>query len=459
MTWLAIAVAACVPAVAGRRRSHTRRVNRRYGPWLLLATLGVLVAITIPELGADPWPFMPAAVHPHGLLGPLVRVADREWDLGILRSTAVLAGLLVALAAAATLAHPLLAALGRDRAPGRRLRDAARARGAPPGRAPRRDRALVLHERLDVPDRDRRRPRPARPQPVRPRLRELGARALLPGGGGRGSGVRPRGETPLRLLPGHGADRGRVARPPAALGRLPASSSCSRRSRCCRRRSLFPGAAVRAPGRRLGAGREPDPASRAPGSGPPTPPRCSRSSSRSRLLARGRLVWAAREPRRRARAQAVRARRGPVLRRHAAHEATCRARTLYRAGAAFGGVFLATVLPFLIADPGALWRRHGRLRRRHVPHRRLRPRRAAAQPRGDRRPLRLLPVRPARAPRLAPAHRVAPLEPAARRDALGGRCWFFRFDVRPAFPEPRVPELVPRLAFDRHRARALARFS
>src|SRR5512132_1462242 len=72
------------------------------GPWLLLATLGVLVAITIPELGADPWPFMPAAVHPRGLLGPLVRVADREWDLGILRSTAVLAGLLVALIAAAT---------------------------------------------------------------------------------------------------------------------------------------------------------------------------------------------------------------------------------------------------------------------------------------------------------------------------------------------------------------------
>jgi hypothetical protein len=72
------------------------------GPWALLATLGVLVAITIPELGADPWPFMPPSVHPRGLLGPLVRVADREWDLGILRSTAVLAGLLVALVAAAT---------------------------------------------------------------------------------------------------------------------------------------------------------------------------------------------------------------------------------------------------------------------------------------------------------------------------------------------------------------------
>jgi hypothetical protein len=74
----------------------------RFGAWVLLATLGVIVAITIPELGADPWPFQPPEVSPHGILGPLVRVADREWDLGIIRSTAVLAGLLVALAAAVT---------------------------------------------------------------------------------------------------------------------------------------------------------------------------------------------------------------------------------------------------------------------------------------------------------------------------------------------------------------------
>jgi len=71
----------------------------RFGGWVLLATLGVIVAITVPELGADPWPFSPPSVSPHGILGPLVRVADREWDLGIIRSTAVLAGLLVALAA------------------------------------------------------------------------------------------------------------------------------------------------------------------------------------------------------------------------------------------------------------------------------------------------------------------------------------------------------------------------
>jgi Glycosyltransferase family 87 len=74
----------------------------RVAPWALLATLGVLVGITVPDLGSGAWPFDPPSVDPRGLLGPLVRVADREWDLGILRSTAVLAGLLVALAAAAT---------------------------------------------------------------------------------------------------------------------------------------------------------------------------------------------------------------------------------------------------------------------------------------------------------------------------------------------------------------------
>jgi hypothetical protein len=74
----------------------------RVTPWALLATLGVLVGITMPGLGSGAWPFDPPSVDPRGVLGPLVRVADREWDLGILRSTAILAGLLVALAAAAT---------------------------------------------------------------------------------------------------------------------------------------------------------------------------------------------------------------------------------------------------------------------------------------------------------------------------------------------------------------------
>jgi hypothetical protein len=67
---------------------------------VLLTTLGVLVVLTMPWLGSDPWPFVPPTVDPHGLFGPLVSLADDEWDLGLLRSLAVLAGLTVALASA-----------------------------------------------------------------------------------------------------------------------------------------------------------------------------------------------------------------------------------------------------------------------------------------------------------------------------------------------------------------------
>ena len=60
----------------------------------------------MPWLGSDAWPFMPPDVEPRGVFGPLVSVADEEWDLGILRSLAVLAGLAVALAAAAAWWRP-----------------------------------------------------------------------------------------------------------------------------------------------------------------------------------------------------------------------------------------------------------------------------------------------------------------------------------------------------------------
>ncbi len=83
--------------------------------WTLLATLGVLVIVTMPNLGGGGWPFQPSSVHPRGILGPLVRAADREWDLGIIRSIAVLAGLLVALCAAAAFRYrswPRWAAIG-----------------------------------------------------------------------------------------------------------------------------------------------------------------------------------------------------------------------------------------------------------------------------------------------------------------------------------------------------------
>jgi hypothetical protein len=74
----------------------------------VLGVLGILVAVSVPELGSDPWPFRPVAVDPQGILGPLVRAADREWDPGLLRAGALLAGVVVALAAAFVLSARLL---------------------------------------------------------------------------------------------------------------------------------------------------------------------------------------------------------------------------------------------------------------------------------------------------------------------------------------------------------------
>ncbi|HYP48585.1 MAG TPA: glycosyltransferase family 87 protein [Thermoleophilaceae bacterium] len=64
----------------------------------LAALLLGLIAITLPELGSDPWRFRPPTVDPQGPLAPLVRAAGEEWDLGIPRAGAFCAALLVAAA-------------------------------------------------------------------------------------------------------------------------------------------------------------------------------------------------------------------------------------------------------------------------------------------------------------------------------------------------------------------------
>lgn len=76
------------------------------GFWGLLGVLLGLIAINLPELGSDPWPFVPGAVDPQGLLGPLVRAAGEEWDVGIARAACLLAGLAIALIAAWALRRP-----------------------------------------------------------------------------------------------------------------------------------------------------------------------------------------------------------------------------------------------------------------------------------------------------------------------------------------------------------------
>src|SRR4051812_14864471 len=66
------------------------------GAWALLGVLTLLLAVNLPELGSNPWPFRPAAADPQGPLAPLVRAAGEEWDVGIARSATLLAMLLVA---------------------------------------------------------------------------------------------------------------------------------------------------------------------------------------------------------------------------------------------------------------------------------------------------------------------------------------------------------------------------
>ena len=68
-------------------------VTQREG-WVLTGVLFVLVAITLPELGSDPWHFRPPDVTPQGPLAPLVRAAGEEWDVGIARAAAFGAALL-----------------------------------------------------------------------------------------------------------------------------------------------------------------------------------------------------------------------------------------------------------------------------------------------------------------------------------------------------------------------------
>lgn len=73
--------------------------------WLSIGALGALVVLNVPVLGSDAWAFRPGRVHASGVLAPIVRAAHDRWDLGLLRSAAVLGGLLVVGLAAVALAR------------------------------------------------------------------------------------------------------------------------------------------------------------------------------------------------------------------------------------------------------------------------------------------------------------------------------------------------------------------
>ena len=75
-------------------RAVARELLSPAGAWVLVGVLFALIAITLPELGSDPWHFRPGTVDPQGPLAPLVRAAGEEWDVGIARSAAFGAALL-----------------------------------------------------------------------------------------------------------------------------------------------------------------------------------------------------------------------------------------------------------------------------------------------------------------------------------------------------------------------------
>ena len=74
--------------------------------WILVGVLFALIAVTLPELGSDPWRFHPPEVDPQGPLAPLVRAAGEEWDVGIARAAAFAAALLCGAVAVLLIARP-----------------------------------------------------------------------------------------------------------------------------------------------------------------------------------------------------------------------------------------------------------------------------------------------------------------------------------------------------------------
>ena len=318
LTWLVLGTAAGSSPGASRTSRRRRppsapgrgwppRDARRAGAWILVGVLFGLIAITLPELGSDPWRFRPGTVDPQGRsrrsCAPPARSgtwASRAPPASSRRSCAVPRP-------CCCCARACLAALGghRARADGRLA-----ARGAldpAPARAARLDRALVLHERLDLPDRAGRRPAAGPRQPLRARLPRSGLERFYTRDGSVSERVRER-EVALGTSPTSPAPRS--APPPG--GCCPSRSTttgcscCSARSRCCPPRSRSAGrsaggscwarcsCATRSPYARPGSGRTTRPAcccscsrsrsSRAGGSAGPrqrSPGPCCSSSSRS----------------------------------------------------------------------------------------------------------------------------------------------------------------------------------
>ena len=172
--------------------------------------------------------------------------------MGIARAAAFLAALLCGAAALTLLRErtwPRWAGIALVLAVGVLL---AAPSDAAPARAARLHRAVVLHQRLDLPDRAERRPGAGRREPLRPRLPAVGPRALLHARRERvRAGARARGgAAAFRLLPRRAAERGRLARAPGPVRRLPAARDALPRSAALAAALRVPGAARLAAGGR-----------------------------------------------------------------------------------------------------------------------------------------------------------------------------------------------------------------
>jgi Glycosyltransferase family 87 len=77
----------------------------RNDAWLVVGALALVVLTGLSTLGDGGWAFQPGHVAATGLFAPLVRMAHERWDLGVLRSGAMLAGVLTAVLACLVLAR------------------------------------------------------------------------------------------------------------------------------------------------------------------------------------------------------------------------------------------------------------------------------------------------------------------------------------------------------------------
>lgn len=80
----------------------------RSDAWLVVGALALVVLLGLPTLGDGGWAFHPGDVVATGLFAPLVRAAHGRWDVGVLRSGAMLAGVLTAAVACVVLARERL---------------------------------------------------------------------------------------------------------------------------------------------------------------------------------------------------------------------------------------------------------------------------------------------------------------------------------------------------------------